>query len=316
MLFAFVDRIPEVHHLRSLNVIITVVLPNDTNERTCIVSDVWPSAFLQKATIYENKTIQPGDLSRMHMVAFLTDPLRKIRGLSGGGKTKHVDLDFSGRFGAVWKETLIVVKDLVCETSDVQDYEVFRRYFDGIRHLIKSIQQGIKNIDRTQDKAMPDGLAPDSPELITSTPVVARVQEVVDLTIEPHEVVDLTGDTPQVPLSLADLRAATKALAMARIRGSFKDPKAGHRELLEMADRIVEAASCLPIDERFASVLDRLHQNAEYAVSIFPKKADVLHYGYIESDTKLAEYRSDPKGYALRRAELRSKRTKARAQDA
>lgn len=183
MLFAFVDRIPEAHRLRTLNVIITIVLPNDTNERTWIVSDVWPSAFLQKATIYENKTIQPGDLSRMHMVAFLTDPLRKIRGLGGGGKTKHVDLDFSGRFGAVWKEILIVVKDLVCGTSDVQDYEVFRPNFDGMRHLIKSIQQAIKNIDRIQDKAMSDGLAPDSPELITSIPASARAQQVIDLTI-------------------------------------------------------------------------------------------------------------------------------------
>lgn len=174
----------------------------------------------------------------------------------------------------------------------------------------------MKKIDRTQDKTMPDGLAPDSPELITSIPAVARMQEVVDLTIEPHEIVDLTGETPQVPLRLMDLRAAIKTLAMARIRGSFEDLKAGHRELLKMADRIVEAAPCLPVDERFASVLGRLHQNGEYAISIFPKKVDVSNYGYNESDTKLAEYRSDPEGYALRRAKLRSKRKKARAQDA
>ncbi|KAM0708580.1 hypothetical protein Q7P35_005232 [Cladosporium inversicolor] len=139
------------------------------------------------------------------------------------------------------------------------------------------------------------------------------MQEVVDLTIEPHEIVDLTGETPQVPLRLMDLRAAIKTLAMARIRGSFEDLKAGHRELLKMADRIVEAAPCLPVDERFASVLGRLHQNGEYAISIFPKKVDVSNYGYNESDTKLAEYRSDPEGYALRRAKLRSKRKKAHA---
>jgi hypothetical protein len=45
MFFAFVDRIPKDHCLRSLTSTITVVLPNDNNERPWIVSDVWPSAF-------------------------------------------------------------------------------------------------------------------------------------------------------------------------------------------------------------------------------------------------------------------------------
>jgi hypothetical protein len=298
MFFAFVDRIPEVHRLRSLTVTITVVLPNDDNGRSMLVSDVWPSAFLRKATIYETRMIEPGDLSRMHMVAFLTDPLRKIRRLGGEGETKHVDLDFKGRTGVVWKEILVVVKDLVCGQLDVKDYEIFRRYFEGIKHLIKSIQQATKIIDRLQDKAVLEGLAPESPE---SLPSLLETGEI-------REVIDLTADESPVSLGLTDLRAATKALAMARIRGSFKDLRAGHRELLEMADKVVVAASSLPKDERFATVLGRLHQNGDYAISIFPKKADVSHYGYNESDTKLAEYR--------RNAKLKSKRKKARGQDA
>lgn len=305
-LFAFVDRIPEAHCLRSLTVRITVVLPNENVERPWIVSDVWPSSFLQLPTILENKMIQPGDLSRMHMIAFLTDPLRKIRQLGGGGKIKCVGLDFSGRTGTVWKEILIVVKDLVCGESDLKDYETFRRYFDGIRHLIKSIQQAIKIVNKLQENAMPDGLAPESPESLPATPATGEAREIIDLTID---------DLP-ISIGLTDLRAATKALAMARIRGSFKDLRAGHRELLEMADKIVVAASRLPTNERFASVLGRLYQNKDYAVSIFPKKADVSHYGYNESDMKLVEYRSDPEGYVERKAKLRSKRKKARVQDA
>lgn len=46
MFFAFVDRIPDVHCLRSLTVTITVVLPNDNNERSWFVSNVWQRTFL------------------------------------------------------------------------------------------------------------------------------------------------------------------------------------------------------------------------------------------------------------------------------
>jgi hypothetical protein len=54
----------------------------------------------------------------------------------------------------------------------------------------------------------------------------------------------------------------------------------------------------------------------DYAASIFLKSVDVSCYGYNESDTKLAEYRSDPEGYVLRKANLESKRKQARGQDA
>lgn len=316
MFFAFVDRIPEVHCLRSLDVTITVVLPNDNNERSWIVSDVWPSAFLSIPTIYENKKIQPGDLSRMHMIAFLTDPLRKIRGLGGEGKIKHVDLDFSGRTGTVWKEILIVVEDLVCGNSEVKDYEVFRRYFDGARHLIKSMQNAIKTFNELQDKAMPDGHGPNSPESLSLTSAPEKAQEVIDLTIEEHEGNDLTTHASQGPMGLPELREITKTLAMARIRGSFKHLRVGHRSLLKMLDNIILAASRLPGDERLVSLLERLQQNRDHAVWFFPKKVDVSYFGYNESDTKLAEYRSDPESYVPRRAKLKRKRKRTGGQDA
>jgi hypothetical protein len=271
-------------------------------------------------TIRENKLLQPGDLSRMHMIAFLIDPLRKIRGLGGEGKVKHVDLDFSGRTGTVWKEILVVVKDLICGHSEVKDYEVFRRYFDGVKHLIKSMRKAIKNINKLQDKqdkAVSGCLASESTESLASSPAPVTVREVIDLMIEASpDVIDLTVDVPQVSFELMDLRDATKALAMARIRGSCEDLSAGHLDLLELADKIVATASSLPRDEHFARLLERLQQNMEYAASIFPEKVDVSHYGYNESDTKLAEYRSDPEGYVPRRAKLKRKRKRSRGQDA
>ena len=146
----------------------------------------------------------------MHMIAFLTDPLRKIRGLGGEGKIKHVDLDFSGRTGTVWKEILIVVKDLVCGNSEVKDYEVFRRYFDGARHLIKSMQNAIKTFNELQDKAMPDGHGPNSPESLSLTPAPEKAQVVIDLTIDEHEANDLTAHASQGPMGLPELREITK----------------------------------------------------------------------------------------------------------
>ena len=62
---------------------------------------------------------------------------------------------------------------------------------------------------------------------------------------------------------------------MARIRGSFKDLRVGHRSLLEMADNIGMAASRLVEDERLANLLERLQQNKDHAVWFLPKKADV-----------------------------------------
>jgi hypothetical protein len=311
--FALVGRIPNNHRLRSLAVTITVVLPNDANERSWIVSDIWPASFLQKPTIYENKIIQPGDLSRMHMVAFLTDPLRKTRKLGGDGKTKHISLIFSGRTGEIWKEIAVVVKDLVCGDSDVKDYEIFPRNFDGIRYLTKSIQCAIKNINKLQDTVLSGALVPNSPESLASTPVPARMHKVIDLTTEAHEDIGLTTDASQGPMGMPGLRVATKALAMARIRGSFKDLNAAHHSLLKSADEVLMATSRSLENEQIVGVLQ---QNRDYAASIFPKSVDVSCYGYNESDTKLAEYRSDPEGYVLRKANLESKRKQARGQDA
>jgi hypothetical protein len=219
-LFAFVDRIPEDHRLRSLEVTITVVLPNDNNERSMTVSDVWPTSRLKQDIIQENKALQPGDLSRMHMAAFLTDPLRKIRGIGVGGKKEMVNLKLPGRTGRVWEEIFDRVEKLMRRDTKVKDYEVFRRYFEDIRHVIKGIDAGIKNINRLQGTSPPVSFAPMSPES-SAAPSPGRaakeLHEVVDLTTEANEIIDLTADEPEISLSLQDLRAITKVLAMARI---------------------------------------------------------------------------------------------------
>jgi hypothetical protein len=236
----------------------------------------------------------------MHMAAFLADPLRKIRRISVGGTKELVQLRLPGRTGRVWKEIFDGVEKLIRSDTNVKDYEAFRRYFADVRHVIKGIDVGIKNIDKLQDTSPLVNFAPISPEspaAPSSGPAAKELREVVDLTAEAHEVIDLTGDEPGVSVSLQDLRAITKALAMARIRGGLKDLKAGHDSLLEMADDILKAAAPLQENSRLLGVMQRLQRTKEYASSIFPDEVDISHYGYNESDKHLALYRSDRKGY-------------------
>lgn len=275
VLFAFVDRIPEDHSLRSLEVTITVVLPNDNNERSMTVSDVWQITLLKQDIIQENKKLQPGELSRMHMSAFLTDPLRQIRGFPRRGS---VNLALPGRTGVAWKEAFDGVEKLICSDTEVKDYGIFRRHFGDIRNLIKGIDIAVKNIDRLQGKAPHVDLMPSSPrslETNSPSPVPARSREVIDLTAEVHEVIDLTLDKSEASLGRTNLRAITKALAMARIRGSFTHLRAAHDSLLEMADSVLKAAFPLPKDMQLLGVIERLPANIKYATDIFPDEEDV-----------------------------------------
>lgn len=307
-LFAFVDRIPEDHCLRSLEVIITVVLPNDNNERSMIVSDVWQRTLLKQDIIQENKKLQPGELSRMHMAAFLTDPLRKIRRLPRRGS---VNLALPGRTGAAWKEVFDGVEKLICGNIKAKDYEVFRRYFEDIRNLIRGIDIAVKNTDRLQGKPAPLRFvspSPRSPEALSLTPAPARSREIIDLTVEPYDAIDLTVDDTSPSLGLPGLRVLTKALAIARIRGSFIDLRVAHDRLLRMADNVLEAAAPLPEDMQLLGVLERLQQNLNYATDIFPDEVDVSYYAYNESDARLAIHRSNRKASVPQGSQNKRKR--------
>lgn len=219
MLFAFVDRIPSDHRLRSLKVGITVVLPNDANERSMAVSDVWQTRLTGEELIHEGKRIQPGDLSRMHMTAFLTDPLRKIRNIKDKSKPGVCTIEFAGYSGIVWKEIPRKLKELVCGETEVPDYEVFRRYFAVIRYLVQSLKLVFKHIARLQRPP------PDATSALV-TPASTGSLGTIDLTEEddtiawprqgrpkPDSTVDLTGEEDTINLAQQGQIRATPALA-------------------------------------------------------------------------------------------------------
>lgn len=84
----------------------------------------------------EFKSIKPGDISRAHIVAFLTDPLRMIRGVKQSrSKYSMLSLDFPGKSGKPWRDLHGQVYELIRGNAPVAEYTTFTRYFDALRQL-------------------------------------------------------------------------------------------------------------------------------------------------------------------------------------
>ncbi|KAK3723019.1 hypothetical protein LTR37_002165 [Vermiconidia calcicola] len=79
--------------------------------------------------------IMPGDFSRPHLAAFLTDPLRTIRGLTKGKRRGSFTLDFIGKSGKPWQAMPVKIGHLIEGDSTVPDYRLFGRYFEALRTL-------------------------------------------------------------------------------------------------------------------------------------------------------------------------------------
>lgn len=87
------------------------------------------------ARMQEFRNVKPGDISRAHIAAFLTDPLRTIRGVKNGPKWKVFGLSFPGKTGRPWRDLQGQVYDLIRSTAAVPDFGSFTRYFDALRQL-------------------------------------------------------------------------------------------------------------------------------------------------------------------------------------
>jgi hypothetical protein len=102
----------------------------------------------------EFRDIKPGDLSRAHLTAFLTDPLRTIRGLRNGSKQGKLRLDFTGKGGRPWREIKGQVFALITGNSSVADYKIFSRYYEALRALFDfAVQHGLG--DPKKDRVLP-----------------------------------------------------------------------------------------------------------------------------------------------------------------
>lgn len=333
VLFAFVDRIPPDHRLRSLSIRITIILPNDPNERQMTTADVWAGFRIKKDIIHENKYIQPGELSRMHMTAFLTDPIRKIRNLNAGERGGKFSITFPGHTG-VWKDIAITVEELVRSNAEVKDYEAFRKYFKALRPFVDDFRKGLealaatKNVNRGIGNMMTPPITPES------NPAAHRGRKKVVVDLTGDEVIDFTTETDQQEFTqlgqghersapsarpedpVSELEATMQAFASARIRGHFHDLNIAHIEILNLAadpfDDLEKKAETIPERQiEFKKLRKRLLNTCEALDRAWYEKVDVSHYGYNEADKRLGLRKTEPKTHApAKKPQVKQKKRK------
>ncbi|KAM0718536.1 hypothetical protein Q7P37_005606 [Cladosporium fusiforme] len=326
MFFAFVQRIPEKHALRSLKVTITIIQPNDATSRDFVTADVQPCKD-GRENIHEYKATRPRNLSRAHMIAFLIDPLRTLRNVNGGRKGRDMLLmDFKGAKGKIVGENLrSKVEDLVRGDEDVKDYEVFRGYHAAMCDFVGSVRGFIEKTDTRDDPVdltdQMEGPAAsgtsdrnaiidltDETEGPTASTIPNRnaTIDLTDETEEPHTpaspassaTIDLATDdedgkgkdemtaTKTTP-TLTDLDSMQQALAEARIRGDFEDLSQLHEDILTLSNSLLDPDRMVLSND---DARDRMHSFLEQrseASKAFPKNCDVSFYGYAETDATL-----------------------------
>lgn len=144
MFTALSDNLRAGHVLESLHVSISTPGPADGFLE--LVSSSYADYVYPRTVMREFQNIRPGaDISRAHVPAFLTDPLRCIRGIKNGEKKGKFTLDFVGKSGHPWREVQEEVRGLVQGNSAVEDYNIFGEYFEAVRRLsdmgLSSVQQ-------------------------------------------------------------------------------------------------------------------------------------------------------------------------------
>lgn len=298
-LFTLANRIP-ADGLRSLRITITVSMPNDDSSHDLAVCEQAATPFLRLQKIQEFKAIVPGQLSRPHLVAFLTDPFRTLRGLQLTKGEQGFSLTFDGCKGDVpaWSEIPRRMRDMIQGESEIKDYEFLRRHRVALVPLVAAVQALNDLIDTTRRRDAVV-IGEEEPRQIP-TPPRAPLRHVIDLTGD--DIIDLTEETAKQPvpeLRIAVLQskitAALYDLTRARIQGNVKNLRQHRRELLRRAERLAEqaetwssrsaagttAVSAAAADVR--AVIDTLQQDT------LPRNTDVSFYGYNEMDAQLID---------------------------
>lgn len=289
MLFAFVHRIPVDHVLRSLQITITVKMPNDATSRNFVTADVWDCPQDGLDIIHEYRLIEPGDLSRAHMIAFLTDPLKIIRDLNKGKRQKGMcTVKFHGASGTILGDIPSKIAELIRGDADVRDYEVFREHYLAMCDLIDSMRAAIPPVsprDETIDLTTTEPLTPLTPAQSTTIDLTK------DNTPQPSDETPASSSPP----TTETLHSLHQSLATARIRGNFHDLQQAQAELIALCDKLLELSHRSGPDgaEPGAEVharRDMLAEKRGRVISLLPREgeSDVSFYGYAETDRVLA----------------------------
>ncbi|KAK4545449.1 hypothetical protein LTR36_002799 [Oleoguttula mirabilis] len=139
-MFAYFSHIGPDHHLRTLDIHIDVSMPQDQDGTYSIFTSNYAEVLFKQNIMREFRGIRPGNLSRPHLTAFLTDPLRTIRSLHDGNKKGKLTLKYTGETGHPWKEIRTAVRELVLSDQVVPNYQIFIAYFTNLRPLLEAAE--------------------------------------------------------------------------------------------------------------------------------------------------------------------------------
>ena len=138
-LFTFLNHLGPTHKLRTLNIRIDVSMPEDNYAGYEIFTSNYAERMFNQDIMREFRGISPGEISRPHITALLTDPLRIIRGAPKGRKGK-VNLKYTGETGNPWKGIKTAVRELVQSEGPVADYQLFGEFFKHLRPLLAATE--------------------------------------------------------------------------------------------------------------------------------------------------------------------------------
>lgn len=150
-LFAFFNQLLPKHKLHTLNVHIDIEMTHDFFVGYELFSSNQAGRMFHQNLMREFRDIKPGDISRAHLTAFLTDPLRTIRNLQVGKKKGKFTLDFSGKSGKPWRDIQVDVRTLVQGDTPVPDYQIFCPYFKILTNFLEVLHSLSPNFSRNSD---------------------------------------------------------------------------------------------------------------------------------------------------------------------
>lgn len=232
-------------------------MPQDGYSLATMFSSSYSGPLLSLETAHEFRAIEVGDISRAHIAAFLSDPLRTLRNIKNGKKQGKFSLKYPGETGTPWMEIGRRVRDMVKSPYDTEertlDYEVFSRYFLAARPLAQVLSR------------LADRVGEDQAGLCASAYTqlcFARIKG-----------------------SFTGLRKAHNVLL-----------EAVH-DIVVIGEQTYDPEACRQDEYEMEMLMRELTYRSEEVKAAFPAETDVSFYGYNEADHRLAEYRCNKKGF-------------------
>ncbi|KAK3656842.1 hypothetical protein LTR56_002823 [Elasticomyces elasticus] len=221
-LFKFLDHLRPNHKLHTLEVGINIDTANDRYGGYEMFNSNYAERMFKQNLMREFADIRPGQLSRAHITAFLTDPLRIVRNLKDGRKKGNFTLDFAGKSGRPWRDILPEIRNLVQSDEPVPNYKVLCKYWEVLRSLQSVAEAAFGKQDvKLLDKAL-NGLC------------CARIRGDIKALKQNHDLLDAAMDG----------RIAAKMGG--KPSRSYQDAETLEHELREIAYLTLELASALP----------------------------------------------------------------------